>query len=120
MSTDSSSIVVASAHELELRLEGAGGEIVHCIGKLTAANCATLKNYAKPMLASRKSLTLDLSRLTYMDSAGLGVIVGLYVSAKTHRSDLHFRNLNPRIKQLLGLTNLLSAFECCAQHNIRF
>lgn len=119
MSTDLLPLIV-SAQELELRAEGTQSEIIHCVGRLTAANSATLKNHVKPMLAAGKCLTLDMSQLTYMDSAGLGAVVSLYVSSKTHHCDLHFRNLNPRIKQLLGITNLLSAFECCAQHNIRF
>ena len=44
--------------------------------------------------------------MTYMDSAGLGAIVGLYVSARTAKSQLKLINLNERLKELFSITRL--------------
>jgi anti-anti-sigma factor len=54
-----------------------------------------------------------------MDSMGLGTIIRLYVSAKSAGCDLQLINLSKRIRELLGLTNLLSVFSMCGEHTIR-
>ena len=57
-----------------------------------------------------------------MDSMGIGSLVRLYVSAKSAGSSLQLINLAPRIRQLLGITNLLSVLcEMCEQGiSVRF
>jgi anti-sigma B factor antagonist len=54
-----------------------------------------------------------------MDSTGLGTVVRLYVSAKSAGYSLELINLGKRIRQLLGVTNLLSVFTVIGEHNIR-
>jgi anti-sigma B factor antagonist len=54
-----------------------------------------------------------------MDSAGLGTIVALYVSARRADCDLRLINFNKRVRELLGMTNLLSIFEACGQYFTR-
>jgi anti-anti-sigma factor len=54
-----------------------------------------------------------------MDSSGLGTIVALYISAKNAGSTLELINLSPRIRELFGLTNLLSVFETCGRYGTR-
>jgi anti-sigma B factor antagonist len=57
-----------------------------------------------------------------MDSMGIGTVARLYVSAKTAGSKFELINLAPRIRQLLGITNLLSVLcDMCEQGvSIRF
>jgi anti-anti-sigma factor len=43
-----------------------------------------------------------------MDSAGLGAIVGLYVSARNAKCDLLLINYNSSIEDLLRIAHLLS------------
>ena len=51
-----------------------------------------------------------------MDSMGLGTLVRLYVSAKAGGSCVVLVNVGPRIRQLLGITNLLSVLtDMCEQ-----
>jgi anti-sigma B factor antagonist len=96
--------------------------VVHCSGRLLGAACGELHRTANPLLLTNKLVVLDLSGLTHMDSMGLGTIVRLYVSSKTHGSCLELINLAPRIRQLLGITNLLSVLtNMCEQGiNVRF
>ena len=61
-----------------------------------------------PLIPGSKRIVLDLTDLSYMDSMGLGTVVRLYVSAKSAGCDLKLINLGKRIRQLLGVTNLLS------------
>ena len=65
---------------------------------------------------------LDLTDLSIMDSIGLGTLVRLYVSAKAGGSCVVLVNIGPRVRQLLGITNLLSVLtDMCEQGvNIRF
>jgi anti-anti-sigma factor len=54
---------------------------------------------------------LDLTDVTYMDSSGLGTLVGLKVSAmKEGYVKLELVNLSQRVKELLRLSNLTQLF----------
>jgi anti-sigma B factor antagonist len=51
-------------------------------------------------------VVLALTNVSYMDSSGLGAIIGLYVSAKAAKSQLKLINLNERLKELFSITRL--------------
>jgi anti-anti-sigma factor len=93
--------------------------VVECRGRLIREATDHLRATVKPLIAQTKCLVLDLSDLAYMDSSGLGALVGLYVSARTAGCQLQLVNLNQRIRQLLGMTHLLSAFEACGKFMIK-
>ena len=114
---------VASACPLTLDVERSGDQIVvRCRGKLVAGACDPLYSRVRQLIPDAKCITLDLTDLTHMDSMGLGTIVRLYVSAKTAGCRLQLVNVGPRIRQLLGITNLLSVLtDMCEQGvTIRF
>jgi anti-anti-sigma regulatory factor len=50
---------------------------------------------------------------------GLGALVRIYVSSKTHGTSLELRNLGQKIRDLLILTNLLPAFTITGERDIR-
>ncbi len=79
---------------------------VRCAGKITSDTEVALKNTVKPLLSQTPSLVLDLSNVTYVDSSGLGAIVGLYVSAKSAGCRLKCTNLTDRLKELFSLTRV--------------
>jgi anti-anti-sigma factor len=54
-----------------------------------------------------------------MDSSGLGAIIAVYVSAKNARCELQLINVSKKIRDLLGMTKLLSVFEIAGQYNAR-
>jgi anti-sigma B factor antagonist len=87
-----------------------GSALVHCRGRLVAG--LTGKFYEKicPLLREHKRVVLDLTDLTSVDSLGLGVLVRLHVSAKSAGSCIELINLGKQVKELLGITNLLSLF----------
>jgi anti-anti-sigma factor len=106
--------------KLTIHLEGSAGEVIRCVGRLTSDNHSKLKDLVRPRIFPGSRVILDFSELVYLDSAGLGSIVSLYVSSKTHRCELQFIKLNPRIKELFGVTNLLGAFQSAAEHGTKF
>jgi anti-anti-sigma factor len=80
--------------------------IVRCSGRITRETIQSLQTTVKPLIPQSKTLVLDLTNVSYMDSSGLGAIVGLYISAKTAKHQLKLINLNERLKELLSLTRL--------------
>jgi anti-sigma B factor antagonist len=113
----------AAAPLLTLEIEHNGDvATVKCRGKLVLGVCDVLTSKVRELIPNSKRIVLDLTDLTHMDSIGLGTLVRLYLSAKTGGSCLVLVNMGPRIRQLLGITNLLSVFtDMCEQGvNIRF
>jgi anti-sigma B factor antagonist len=113
----------AAASFLTLKIERQGNvATVKCSGKLVLGVCDHLSNKVKPLIPESERIVLDLTELTNMDSMGLGTIVRLYVSAKSAGCCLELVNMAPRIRQLLGITNLLSVLTtmCDQGISIRF
>lgn len=82
--------------------------VVRCRGKLVAGTTDLLHAEVSRLIPEAQRIVLDLTELTHMDSMGLGTVVRLYVSAKSAGCDLKLINLGQRIRQLLGISRLLS------------
>ena len=80
--------------------------VVRCVGKIRSDTIQQLKATVKPLLSESKTVVLDLTNVTYMDSSGLGAIVGLYVSAKAVKSQLKLVNLNEHLREIFSITRL--------------
>jgi len=93
--------------------------IVRCTGKLVTGSTAILQSEVRSLLPGAKRIVLDLPHVGYMDSSGLGSIIGLYVSVKSAGGQLEVINLSARVRQLFSITNVLSLFEVCGEQNIR-
>ncbi|MGI9102317.1 MAG: STAS domain-containing protein [Terriglobales bacterium] len=115
--------VPASSPNKRLRLQTINSEdqiLVRCSGRLTSEDSEMLRLEVGKLIPQTSRVVLDLTDLRYMDSSGLGALVRVYVSCKTAGCDLQLINLNQRIKELLGLTNLLSVFSTAGQYYTRF
>ena len=93
--------------------------LVRCHGRLVAGVGGALYGEVSPLIPVCKRVVLDLTDLEYMDSLGLGTIVRLYVAAKSHGSSLELVNLGKRIRELLGVTNVLGIFTIIGENDIR-
>jgi anti-anti-sigma factor len=93
--------------KLDLTTEKTASEIiVHCTGRITSDTAHLLKPIVKDLLSENQIVVLDMKNVNYMDSSGLGTIVGLYVSAKTAKCQLKLTNLNKLVRDLFSLTRL--------------
>jgi anti-sigma B factor antagonist len=92
---------------------------VRCRGRLVAGVNNRLYLEVSQLIPTSKRILLDLTDLTHMDSSGLGTLVRLYVSAKSAGCALQLFNIGKPIRQLLGVTHLLSVFEVIGNNNIR-
>lgn len=86
--------------------------ILELTERLTVETEADLKDAVRRQLdAGRRHLVLDLARVPYVDSCGLGTMVQSYVSAHRQGGSVKLMNLNQRVRQLLTITRLLTVFE---------
>jgi anti-anti-sigma factor len=93
--------------------------VVRCRGRLLGKNTTEIRDVVQPLLLRGGRIVLDFAELEYLDSSGLGAIVGLKVSAISRgHSGLELRNLTPRVKQLLAITNLLQLFSAVSRCRI--
>ena len=93
--------------ELDLTTNKTATEtIVHCTGRITSDTTQSLKTTVKPLFSESKTVVLDFTNVSYLDSSGLGAIVGLYVSAKAAKCQLNLINLNQRLRELFSITRL--------------
>ena len=84
---------------------------VRCHGRLVNQTAGEVKDIVKPLIPEGGVIVIDLKDVTFMDSLGLGTLVGLKVSAiHAGYCTLNFENLTPRIQELLRLTNLTKLF----------
>ena len=58
-----------------------------------------------------EAMIVDLSETTYMDSAGLGLMMNYYVAAADHGRKLLLAGMNERVKALLEMTKVLGVLE---------
>ena len=57
-----------------------------------------------------RKFVIDFARTTYIDSAGLGVLVSLYKKVRDQGGELRLANLNDDLQRLFELTKLETLF----------
>lgn len=84
---------------------------IKCHGKLISENTNAIKELVKPMIPLGGRIVIDLGDLSFLDSSGLGALVGLKVTAvKQGLVILEFVNMTPRVMELLRISNLVQTF----------
>jgi anti-sigma B factor antagonist len=59
----------------------------------------------------RLQIVLNLEGVTYIDSAGVGMMVGKYLSVRRLGGDIKLLHLSPRSQRVMTITKLLTVFE---------
>ena len=86
--------------------------VVNCDGRIVfGEESAELRDTIKELLTQTKQLVLNLGGVSYIDSGGLGTLVGLYATAHNSGGAIKLSNLTPRVGDLLQVTKLLTIFE---------
>jgi anti-anti-sigma factor len=84
---------------------------IFCHGRLVSETSGQIKEVVKPLIPLGGRIVLDLTDVSYLDSSGLGTLVGLKVSVlREGYCILELVNLSPRVKELLRLSNLTNLF----------
>jgi anti-anti-sigma factor len=81
-----------------------GTMILKLTGPLTLSTMFGFQNEFRAM--TPKVLIMDLSETTYMDSAGLGLLMNYYVAAQDHGRKLLLASVNERVAALFEMTKV--------------
>ncbi len=93
--------------------------VVRCSGRLVAGVNHRLYLEVSELIPTSQRIVLDFTDLSHMDSSGLGTLVRLYVSAKSAGCVLQLCHIGKSVRQLLGVTHLISVFQVIGDQNIR-
>jgi len=89
-----------------------GVAVLSCHGNVIFGDeSAALRQKLRDVLGSKRKVVLDLSGVSYIDSGGLGMLVGAYSSARAAGSDIKLAGLGQRVRDLLQVTKLVTVFE---------
>jgi anti-sigma B factor antagonist len=89
-----------------------GVTIVNCHGRITfGEEAAALREELKKVLGSTRQVVLNLAGVTYIDSGGLGTLVGVYSSARAAGADIKLTGIGARLRDTLQITKLVTVFE---------
>lgn len=58
-----------------------------------------------------RKLLLHLRGVTYVDSSGVGELVGAYTAARSAGAELRLADLTPKVRDLMMMTNLNKVFD---------
>ena len=101
--------------------ERANGDVVvlDLKGRITLGDGdARLKDKINSLVnQGRKKIVLNLADVSYIDSSGLGGIVGSYTTVSRQGGTLKLANLTKKIHDLLAITKLLTVFETFDSEN---
>jgi len=89
-----------------------GYQLVSVTGKITIGNgdIYLRETILKIIGEGHKKIVLDLSKVSYMDSSGLGELISIYQCVKHSLVDLCLVGLNPKIYSILALAQLVALF----------
>jgi anti-anti-sigma factor len=69
--------------------------------------CDRLRNEVREAISSAQSIILNLRDVPYIDSGGIGCLVGLFATARNQGKDLRFASGNDKVQHVLRITKLL-------------
>ena len=84
-----------------------GWSVVAVTGELELATAPRLRQQVVSLIGGgRAQLVIDLSGVDFIDSVGLGVVVGALKRCRTHGGDLMVAGAVPRVRALFEITRL--------------
>ncbi|NOY77235.1 MAG: STAS domain-containing protein [Calditrichaeota bacterium] len=90
------------------------GDVVVLVpeGELDVSNVPELQNAFEKILGEGYTkVVIDLSKVTYMDSSALGVLVNGLKELRKKNGMLKIANLNGNVERIFQLTRLIKFFE---------
>ena len=90
-----------------------GVAIIELSGRLTLGEATGKVREAVRGVVTKghKKVVLNLKEVSYIDSAGLGEVIGAYTSVKNQGGDMKLVGASGRALDLLQVTRLLTLFE---------
>jgi anti-sigma B factor antagonist len=93
--------------------EAADAKILDMSGHISLGDAlAELRDSIREALAGdQKNILLNLAEVNYIDSSGLGQLIGSYASVTDRGGQMKLLNLQKRVHDLMQITKLVTVFE---------
>lgn len=90
-----------------------GVVVLELSGKIMGGPDATLLNEKLHELIDngKSKVVADLAKVNWMNSSGLGILIGGLTTMRNNKGDLRLANVTDRIQSLLMITKLITVFE---------
>ena len=90
-----------------------GVVVLELSGKIMGGPDATLLNEKLHELIDngKTKVVADLAKVSWMNSSGLGILIGGLTTMRNNKGDLKLANVTDRIQSLLIITKLITVFE---------
>ena len=86
--------------------------IVALEGELDTAHAIEVEQAMQPLHeVSGKEIIIDCTKLEYIASSGLRILLGLLKSAKANENKVVLKNLNDEIKEVFKMTGFIDLFD---------
>jgi len=87
--------------------------IVNLSGEIKLADGArVLRDIVKGLLSKgEKKILLNLADVSYIDSSGVGELVGAFTSVRNQGGEMKLLRLTKKVKDVLVITKLLTVFD---------
>ena len=87
--------------------------VLHLEGQLVLDDGDLIFRDAVNALMDRERLKIvvDLADVTYIDSAGIGVLIARYLSIRRRGGDMRLANLTTRSHRVMTITHLMTVFK---------
>ena len=93
--------------------ENADATILDMSGRISLGDAlAELRDSIREALAgNQKNILLNLAEVSYIDSSGLGQLIGSYATVTNRGGQMKLLNLQKRVHDLMQITKLVTVFE---------
>ena len=96
--------------EIEKKYDGSNWQ-VSLIGEIDIFNSADMKKQLTQLMEEHSAdVHVDCKNLEYIDSTGLGALVGVLKNVKSHGKEMSLSEVRPNILKLFRITNLDKVF----------
>lgn len=103
---------VSRVPELKLETEKKNSETtIRATGRITLNSNTALESAVRDLTGEGKRIVLDMANVDYIDSAGLGTLVSVYMHARRANCILKIANPKQRIRDLFNRSGLAPVFE---------
>ena len=94
---------------MNLTIESSGNfMVVYLIGELDHYTAGEIREIIDKAISYKKPyhLVLDFKNITFMDSSGIGLVMGRYRLMQNHHGSVEIKNVTPQTKKIMELAGL--------------
>ncbi|MFW5691978.1 MAG: STAS domain-containing protein [Chloroflexota bacterium] len=107
-----------STELMDLNIETSKGiTIVQVIGELDAVTAPVFQEQVLPLADQQPKILLDMSRVTYLSSAGLRILLLLYRKLSENVGQIVIAGLNDDVRDVMAITGFLDFFHIVETRN---